>query len=95
MAVIKRIGVLKMSGFLALYSFFIGLILAIILGLLSAMLSGLLGSTGFSILTIILFPFIYGIGTFVISLIIIPIMNLVLKITKGINLDMELAGQAY
>ncbi len=92
MAVIKRIGVLKTASFMGLYSFFIGIILAIILSFLSAMLSGLIG---LNTLKIILFPFIYGIGTFIISMILIPIMNLVLKITKGINLDIELAGQLY
>jgi len=99
MAVIKRFGVLKMAGFTALYSAFIGLILGILFFLISFIPSvssytSLLGISG-GALSIIILPLIYGVIGFISGLIFTPIMNLVLKITKGINLDLEFGGHIY
>jgi len=98
MATIKRFGVLKTSFFFAIYSFFIGIIFSIMMAIGMALFSGLFSSfvttgLGSSWLYIILFPFIYAIITFIVSIISIPLMNLALKITKGIDLDLELAEQ--
>ena len=96
MATIKRFGVLKTSFFFAIYSFFIGIIFSLIMALgtllFSSLLSGL-GALGSSWFYIILLPFIYAIITFIVSLISIPLMNIALKITKGIDLDLEFAEQ--
>jgi len=100
MGVIKRIGVLKTSVFLGLYSFFVGLVFAIIMWILSLIFSSLLaqvtlGLFSFSLFFFILFPVLSGLISFVMGLIVIPIMNLTLKITKGIDLDLELGGHTY
>lgn len=96
MAVIKKIGVLKTSIFLGVYSFFVGIVLSIIMWALSAVFSRLLGGLfTFSFIYILLFPILSGVISFIGSLIVIPIMNLTLKITHGINLDLELGGQTY
>ena len=104
-AVIKRFGVLKTASFLGLYGFFIGILFSILAWILSLLLSGLvpaatttlsvIGLSGFSLVSAILIPIIYGILGFVSGLILTPIMNLALKITKGIDLDLELGGQMY
>ncbi len=106
MATIKRFGVLKTAGFTGLYMFFLGFIFSLVMWIVAKMLSNLFsslsGSLGgtvsivnFSWIWIIILPFFYGIVGFVSSLIIIPIMNLTLKITKGIDLDLELSGKTY
>ena len=97
MAKIKRFGVLKVAGFLGIYSAFVGLILGILFSLLSFVLpptySSLFGFSSF--LSIILLPLLYGIVGFLSGLIFTPIMNLTLKIIKGIDLDMVLGGHHY
>jgi hypothetical protein len=99
MAVIKRFGVLKMAAFLGLYSFFIGIVFSILMLILSATIASLLGVFGslltLSTLYLILLPLIYGVIGFIGGLIFTPIMNLVLKITKGINFGLELGGHTY
>ena len=97
MAIIKRVSVMKMASFMALYGFFIGLIFAIISLLFSAVFSGIFPS-GLSFLGGAIFliaPVIYAILGFIGGIILTPIINLTLKITKGINLDIELGGQTY
>ena len=106
MAVIKRVGVLKTASFTGLYMFFIGFIFSLIMWLVGKLISSLLSSltgslggtvvtTSFSFVWILILPFFYGVIGFISSLIFIPIMNLVLKMTKGINLDLELGGHMY
>jgi len=107
MAVIKRFGVLKTASFTGLYLFFVGFIISLIMWLVSKMVSNLLSSlvsslggtvvstNYFSIIWVFILPFFYGIIGFISGLIFIPIMNLVLKMTKGINFDLELAGHMY
>ena len=99
MGVIKRFGVLKMAGFMGLYSAFIGLVFGILFFLLSflpsaSLYTSLLGISG-GALSIIILPLIYGVFGFVGGLIFTPIMNLALKITKGINFSVELGGHTY
>ncbi len=104
MAKIKRFGVLKTSAFIGLYSFFFGFIFSFIMWIVAKLLSGFVSSLGslspvsstsFSLIYILILPFLYGIVGFLGGLILTPIMNLVLKITKGIDLDLELSGQKY
>ena len=100
MAKIKRFAVLKTAWFLGLYSFFVGLLFSIIMWLLSLIFAGLfsgltLGFISSSLIFFILFPIVYGVASFVLGLIVIPIINLTLKIKKGINLDLELGEHTY
>lgn len=95
MAVIKRLGVMKTASFIALYSFFVGIIVSLIMAILNFISSGLLSAIGFSMIYLIALPFMAGISNFIFGLITVPIMNLVLKMIKGINLDIELSGQMY
>lgn len=100
MVILKRVGVIKTACFMGLYGAFIGLIFGIILliytQVLKTVLSGAedLGATSmiglFGIggwLAVITAPIIYGILFFLISLIFTPLMNLILKIINGIDLD--------
>jgi len=99
MAKIKRIGVIKMASFMGLYGFFIGLIFALLILIFGSLLSktgaGLLlstssiGFTGF-----ILFPLLYGILGFVGGLILTPVMNLALKVIKGLDFDLEIKEES-
>ncbi|MEK6832411.1 MAG: hypothetical protein AABY32_00040 [Nanoarchaeota archaeon] len=71
-----------------------GLIFALILKIFSFIiplifpsLAGISFMSGW--LSILLIPLGYGVLSFLIGLIFTPIMNLVLKIIKGLDLDME------
>ena len=89
MAKIKRFGVLKMAGFLGLYGLFVGLIFAV-LGFLATLVvsSSTLNLIGGG-LSLFLLPLLYGVMGFVGGLIFTPIMNLSLRVVKGLNLDLE------
>ena len=100
MAKIKRFGVLKMAGFLGIYSAFFGLIFSLIMWVLSLILSNIIPIGNLSILSfswyyILILPLLYGVIGFISGFILTPIMNLVLKMTKGLDLDLELGGQMY
>jgi hypothetical protein len=49
----------------------------------------------FSWVYIIVFPIIFGVGNFVIALIFTPLSNLLLKIIKGIDFELDLEGKTY
>ena len=72
MAKIKRFGVLKMAGFLGIYSAFFGLIFAIIVWLLSLLFTNTdtlpsfpISLFSFSLIYLIILPIIYGVIGFV------------------------------
>ena len=79
-----------MAGFLGLYGLFMGLVFAI-LGFLGTLV---VSSTALELigggLSLFLLPFLYGVMGFVGGLIFTPIMNLSLRIVKGLNLDLEI-----
>ena len=101
MARIKRFGILRMSSFMGLYSVFIGLIFALLIGMLVSMIFGGastelgVGSAvntslfDFSWFNLVLFPLIFGAMGFVSGLILTPIINLTLKVIGGIDLDID------
>ena len=97
MAKIKRVGVLKFSGFMGLYGAFIGIIFGIVFFLISIMFSSFNLIPGFlsGFWVIILLPIFYGITGFIGGLIFTPIMNLTLKIIKGVDLNLETDGEEY
>lgn len=104
MAKIKRFGVIKMASFMGLYGAFIGLIMGIIFAIVSSLINALFSSATSSVgavsfggvgwFSIILFPLAYGIIGFILGLILTPIMNLILKIIKGLDLEIE-EGNSY
>lgn len=92
MAKIKRLGVIKTASFMGLYMFAFGIIFILLWGIiLSTLLGPLSGfvSTGASLSSLILVPIIYGVIGFIGGLILTPIMNLALRIIKGVDLDIE------
>lgn len=110
MAKIKRFGVLKTAGFIAFLSFFIGIIFTLLMWVGVKMVSNLvlssfgssgipgtsiIGSASFSWIYILILPFVYAIITFILGLVAVSIMNLTLKITKGIDIDLEVSGKTY
>ena len=90
---LKRVGVLKTSFLLGIYGFVIGLIIGIITALFSSLLfsgvpipEGIFSlATGF--MAILIFPILYGIIGLVGGFIFTPIFNLILKLIKGIDLE--------
>ena len=97
MAKIKRLGVLKMASFMGLYGAFVGLLLGIFSAFILPFLVasfGIPGELGGGSLSIIFYPVFYGIGGFIGGLILTPIINLILKIIKGIDLDIEMDGSS-
>jgi hypothetical protein len=99
MAIIKRFGVIKMASFMGLYGVAMGLIFGIIFALFSLggiayteAISGIFGFM-FGIWAIIFLPIFYGIMMFLVGLIFTPIINLILRIINGIDLDIEMKQQ--
>jgi len=98
MAKIKRLGVIKMASFMGLYTAFMGFVLVLLMLIVwttvvsmldpgTQMLMGFFSVGWLSLLTI---PLIYGVIGFLSGLIFTPIMNLVLKIVNGIDLDIQM-----
>ena len=91
---LKRIGVVKTSFFMGIYGFAIGLIMGIIMTLITSLLipidtigGGILSLfTGF--MTIIILPIAFGIFGIISGFIFTPIINLILKLIKGIDLEL-------
>ena len=88
-----------MACFMGLYGAFIGLIFGIILLIYSQVLKAVFSQADMGIMSLLglggwmalfLAPVIYGIMFFLLGLIFTPLMNLTLKITKGIDLDIEM-----
>ena len=85
---------MKVALFGGLYGVFIGLIFGILITLSSffaptvSPISGILGLTT-GVFAIIIFPLFYGVSAFIAGLIFTPIMNLTLKIIKGIDFELE------
>jgi hypothetical protein len=95
MVVLKRVGVLKAACFMGLYGLFMGIIFDLFLMIYMFILSSILptGSLGLmglgtGLLSFILIPLIYGVLSFLLGFIFTPLMNLVLRIIKGLDLDM-------
>ena len=105
MAKIRRIGVLKMASFMGLYGIAMGLIFGIIFALLSFVMPSSIQQTGepqvslgmfkwfFGVGAIIFLPLFYGITMFISAIIFTPIMNLILKIVNGLDLEIEMMQQ--
>lgn len=93
MVKLNRIGVIKVASFLGIFGVFIGLILDLIT-IISKYTGSLFSNFdvamdgGLGWISLILFPLEVGVLSFLIGLIFIPLMNLVLRIVKGIDLDM-------
>jgi len=95
MAKIKRFGVLKMAYFMGLYGIVIGLIAGLFITLFSligTLPESTLGALKFiyGVGAIIFLPIFYGVMMFLSGLIFTPIINLILKIIKGIDLNIEM-----
>lgn len=94
---LRKFGVLKMSLFLGLYGVALGLILGVLTTLFSLIGSSLissdidLGTFGFmlGIGSMIVFPIFFGVSMFISGLIFTPIINLILKLIKGLNVLIE------
>lgn len=93
---IRKLGVLKMALFSGLFSFFVGLISIILMWIFATLLGDLLiaysqGSMlpSFGFTSLIILPFGYGVFGFISGLIFTPIMNLVFKIIRGLDIVIE------
>ncbi len=88
MAVIKKFKVIKMACFLGLFGIFMGFVYGIILTLLSLIIPAV---ATFKVWQMIIgIPIAYGIMMFLMGLIFTPLMNLSLRVIKGIHLDLDL-----
>ena len=93
---VMKFGVMRMASLGGLYGVFIGLIFGIFTLILSFILPSIpmVGNTSsFGFMGLILFPIGYGIMGFLSGLIFTPIMNLALKIIKGIDLELVTVAQ--
>ena len=91
---LKRVGVMKMAFFMGLYGAFIGLIFGIFFSIFSVIANSLVptGSSsigGFGLWSLILFPLAFGVFNFLIAFILTPIFNFILKIIKGLEVELE------
>ena len=91
---VKKFKVMKVALFAGLYGVFIGLLFGILIALSSffaptlSPISGILGLTT-GVFAIIIFPLFYGVSAFIGGLIFTPLMNLTLKIIKGVDFELE------
>ena len=89
MAKITKFKVINMACFLGLFGVFTGLLYGIIGSFLTLVVPSL---ATFKIWEILLgLPIGYGIFMFILALIFTPIINLVLKIIKGLDFNLDLA----
>ena len=102
MAKIKKFAILKTAAFLGIYSFFLGFVFLLLMLVFPFIVALLFGSSILSLISIsfkfsylIIFPLLYGVMGFVLGIITTPIINLVLKMIKGIDLDLDLGGHTY
>jgi len=100
MANLKKIGVLRTASFMGLYGVFTGIILDIV-SLLFSLLMPMIFPTltdsfsSYGALGFLIYPLAIGLISFVSGLIFIPLVNLVLKITGGVGLKIQLGDQIY
>jgi hypothetical protein len=85
MAVIKKFKVLKVAYFLGIFGIFSGFILGVAAGILTLYIPILFDYEIWQM--ILVFTFGNGILMFILSLIFVPLVNLSLKIIKGIHLE--------
>jgi len=84
-----------MATFMGLYGIAIGLIAAILGGILGGIFSKYLGSSidiaslGFNWINLLTLPLFYGIFMFVAALVFTPIINLILKIIHGLDVEIK------
>jgi len=103
MANIKKIGVLRTACFMGLYGVFIGIIFDIVFFVLSLLFVTALSALSLSSMTglvfgalgFLIYPLASGVISFISALIFIPLVNLVLKITGGVGLKIQLGDQVY
>lgn len=94
MVKLNRIGVIKAACFSGLFGVFMGLIFGLFFVISTYMLKDLISSLGGTLniglgwISLIIFPLGFGVLSFLTGLIFTPLMNLVLKIIKGLDLDM-------
>lgn len=90
MAKIQKFNVVNSALFLGLFGLFMGLLVGILLAILSLMIPAI---GAYKIWEILLgVPISYGIGMFISGLILFLIVNLVLKIIKGWELEIDLTN---
>jgi len=88
MVKIQRFKVIKMACFLGLFGAFMGIVFGIIISLLTLFVPVL--ATYAIWMYLVGIPIGYGVMMFIISLIFVPLVNLTLRIIKGLDLDLDL-----
>jgi hypothetical protein len=97
MVVLKKVGVIKSACFLGIYGLFIGVIVDLVLVIYTSMFSSIFSAAGGSSITsglgigiffYVLIPLFYGVISFLGGLIFTPLMNLILKMIHGLDMDM-------
>jgi len=90
---IRKLGILKMALFSGLFSFFLGLISFLLVFLFGSLLIGFFmqvpSEVSLDFTSLLLLPFGYGIMGFIMGLIFTPIMNLVFRIIRGLDIVIE------
>lgn len=93
---LNKVGVLKFGLFSAIYSFVSGLLTGILLQVFSSNIDSLINfivstptTLNFGWISILVLPLLYAIFGFVGGMIVALIFNLILKIIKGFDVDLE------
>lgn len=91
---LKKIGVLSLSAYMSLASLIIFLIFAVLLIPLLFVLKAAFPyleniNMGTITIELLLFPIVIAIGTFIFTLVLTAVSNLILKMTKGITIFVE------
>jgi len=101
MFILNKIGVVKSALFMGIFAAVIGFLFALFMGIVFSIFSSIFMSAtsglmaesvnpfSFNWLFLILFPILYGLGGLIVGFIFVPLSNLVLKIVKGIDLDLQ------
>lgn len=91
---LKKIGVMRMAFFMGLYGVFIGFIIGFLLSIFISMIPNQGASVGVNDFllqlrwfNIIFLPLFFGVFNFLIALVLTPLINLILRIIKGLELD--------
>jgi hypothetical protein len=92
---LKKIGVLSMGVNMAVYAGLLGVLIGVMFALFSLLGAGASNVEGagmlasFGLLSVIIFPIVYGIAGFIGGVIAALFLNIAYKITGGLELDLQ------
>ena len=83
---LERISIISVTKFGTIFGIILGLLFGLIISLLTLLKVNIYIFSSYGFESLIIFPITYGIIGVLFGLICVPLVNLVLKITKGVEL---------